>query len=113
MLAKKGEARAASVKRLNGRIARQQTLNRMLAKMPRTGMAIPSMRLFIMNPAREYEPAYVRTGKEHDPTAFDYVILCLSVAATFFVSAVGCYYAQRIAGDLFRRPDRTIPNDDV
>jgi|HubBroStandDraft_6_1064221.scaffolds.fasta_scaffold1581095_1 hypothetical protein len=55
-----------------------------------------------MNPAREYGAAYVSTGKEHDPTRVDYILLFAAVCITSVVSSGAAYLVQRAAVGILR-----------
>jgi hypothetical protein len=53
-----------------------------------------------MNPAREYGAAYIPTGKEHDPTRLDFLLLFLSVAGTLIMTGYICFATQKFAGKI-------------
>jgi hypothetical protein len=55
-----------------------------------------------MNPAREYGATYVSTGKEHDPTRVDYILLFATVCTTSVVSSGAAYLVQRAAMGVLR-----------
>ncbi len=55
-----------------------------------------------MNPAREYGSSYISTGKEHDPTRVDYILLFAAVCTTLVVSSGTAYLVQRAAVGFLR-----------
>ena len=56
-----------------------------------------------MNPAREYGAAYIPTGKEHDPTGLDFLLLFLSVGGAFMVTGYVAFAIQKFAGKILGR----------
>jgi len=55
-----------------------------------------------MNPAREYGASYISTGKEHDPTRVDYILLFAAFCTTLVVSSGTAYLVQRAALGVLR-----------
>jgi len=55
-----------------------------------------------MNPAREYGPAYIPTGQEHDPTRLDYLLWLSAVIGTIVLSAAVSYLVQWVTLDLLK-----------
>jgi hypothetical protein len=56
-----------------------------------------------MNPAREYGAAYIPSGKEHDPTRLDLLLLFLSVGGAFIVTGYVGFAIQKVAGRILGR----------
>lgn len=62
-----------------------------------------------MNPAREYGPAYLPTGKEHDPTRIDSRLWLSAVIGTIVLSAAATFafsswcWGHRLSRPLIQR----------